>query len=343
MKRIFIVLCVMMCFTVSAFDKVSQKKASLTLTVNNVIFSNDELEKIFKKYSMEIVNTNINFSRKQCEYEVYVKEGQLSPSLEEIEKIGSVDFKEIKSTNYDQNIDALNYDIAYLNGQKEIYGKELLTLNKTEKAYNDIFVKARELDKQIYEKNKQKNDIELLSDVSTVKIVISERTIQDLEDDEFSGFINMPGFETKYYRLENNDEEIFYKNYLGGSLRYMFTKGRSYFLIGILKPLEQNDDAKKVSDIVTYAVGKDFYPRYFGQGKNKFFNPYSGFEIGGMVLTSEDDIKHMFALEPHIGMEFFKNKYVIIDSRVGYIFPLDKEYIKSRRGLSANLSINFVF
>jgi len=51
----------------------------------------------------------------------------------------------------------------------------------------------------------------------------------------------------------------------------------------------------------------------------------------------------MFTLEPHIGVELFKNKYFIIDTRVSYLFPLDKEKIKEFRGLTHNLSINFVF
>ena len=178
-----------------------------------------------------------------------------------------------------------------------------------------------------------------------VNFTAEEKRVQNLDDKgDFFRFINMPGVESFLYIVENPVEDKSAHRYFGGSLRYLFTRGKSFFTIGILKPLDRDEDNdKQVNDIVTYTLGKDFYPRYLGRGKRTFFNPYSGAQIGGMVLTSKEGIDNIFTFEPHIGLELFKNKYVILDVRVGYIFPLDKENIKNLRGLTQNVSFNVVF
>lgn len=154
----------------------------------------------------------------------------------------------------------------------------------------------------------------------------------------------MPGLETQFLRFENPTEDLIDDYYMGAALRYMFTRGRSYFAIGVMKNIAQsNDSPTLVMDIFSYAFGKDFYPRYFGRGQNTFFNPFSGFEIGGIVFTSEENISHDFTFEPHIGIELFKNQYIILDTRIGYIFPINALKIESHRGLKHYFSLNFVF
>jgi hypothetical protein len=321
-----------------------KKNATLYLIVNNVVSANADLERIIDDYGMTIGNANVNNSKKVCDYELFVSDGDLLKAIADMERLGLTDLKEIKSFNLSDSRETADFDLAYLKGQREIYGRELESTGKNDKAYADLFSKQRALDSQIYEKDKELRSIAKQADYSVIKVKLSEKVIQDLDsDDDFSGFINMPGAETKFFHLENAEGNALADDYFGGSLRYMFTKGRGYFLIGVMKPLEGDAPKGAVNDIVTYSVGKDFYPRYFGQGRNRFLNPFSGFELGGMILTSDGGIDHMFTLEPHLGIELFKNRYVIIDTRVGYLFPLDEDFIKSRRGFTHNFSINFVF
>jgi hypothetical protein len=62
-----------------------------------------------------------------------------------------------------------------------------------------------------------------------------------------------------------------------------------------------------------------------------------------MVLTAKDEIRHLATLEPHLGVELFKNTYVILDIRAGYVFPLDEKMVKTLRGFTQNVTFNIVF
>ncbi len=345
MKKIAVVLlCLAVSAAAGAQDLNLKKNARINVIVNNIVMANSEMEKIIGKYNLVINTANINNSARTGDYQVFASDENLFAVIAEIERLGLTDLKEIKSINFTAAVESTTFDLEHLKKQKEIYGGELSLMNKSDESYNELFAKERDLDERIYGTEKEIRDLVTGTRYSVVSVKLSERKIQDLDSrDEFGGFINMPGAETKILVFENSDDPALSSAYVGGSLRYMFTKGRMYALIGVMKPVEKGSGDDAVSDIVTYSFGKDFYPRYFGQGRNTFFNPFSGLEIGGLILTSKNDTQHMAFLEPHIGVEIFKNKYVIVDTRVGYVFPLDEEFIKSRRGLTANLSINFVF
>jgi len=49
----------------------------------------------------------------------------------------------------------------------------------------------------------------------------------------------------------------------------------------------------------------------------------------------------MFYLAPSIGIEIYKNKYFLIDTKVNYFVPFS--YNRNLRGISYNASFNFVF
>ena len=321
------------------------KNATIELLVNDVIIADGELNRIIDEFGLRIGKTDINNTLRKGEYILFADPALLSEVIERTERLGSTELKKIETLNHAATIKQFRFDLAYLTEQKKLFRHDLEINDPTGSVYKELFNRERELDKQIYEKNRELMILEEEIDRSTITLDFHEKSAQDLESrDGFTDFINMPGFETKFFNLENPGSQGMSDRYLGGSLRYMFTKGRSYFLIGILKPLDGTGGGQDlINDIVIYGIGKDFYPRYFGQGRNTFLNPFSGFEAGGMVLTSDSGIDHIFTVEPHIGVELFKNKYVIIDARIGYLFPLDEEKVKSHRGFTQNLSINIVF
>lgn len=337
-------LCLAVSAAAGAQNLELKKNAGINVIVNNIVMANNEMEKIIVKYDLVINNANINNSARTGDYELFASDENLFAVIAAIENLGLTDLKEIKSINFTATLESNKFDLDHFRNQKEIYGRELSSVDKNAESYNELFAKERDLDERIYGKEKEIRDLTTQTRYSVLSVKLSERKIQDLDSrDDFGVFINMPGAETKLFVLENSDDPSLSSAYVGGSLRYMFTKGRAYALIGVMKPIEKGGDDDAVNDIVTYSFGKDFYPRYFGQGRNTFSNPFSGLEIGGLILTSKNDIQHMAFLEPHIGVEIFKNKYVIIDTRIGYVFPLDEEFIKSRRGFTQNFSINFVF
>jgi hypothetical protein len=95
------------------------------------------------------------------------------------------------------------------------------------------------------------------------------------------------------------------------------------------------------SELFAYSFGQDFYSRHLGRGSRKFLNLYSGYSVGGMVATGRTSKKDIFYIAPSIGLEIYKNKYLLIDSKVNYFIPF--MYNKEMRGLSANISLSVVF
>lgn len=330
----------------AAESAVLAKTAELTVLVNLVGQSNAEVLRIVRENGLEIVSMDVNNTKRVATYSLRAPLGAFEIAVERFLGLGIPDWQKIETVNYGDRLATASFDLEYIAGQQEAYRDELAATDRKNESYQDIFNRARELDREAYDREKERMEWESDLGRSTIELTLSEKAVQDLDaDDELSGYINMPGFEGRYFRPENPVGAVLADQYAGGTLRYMFTKGRSYFLIGVMKPISggERDSELFVNDIVSWGVGKDFYPRYFGQGRNVFLNPFSGFEAGGMVLTSRGAIGHVFTVEPHLGLEFFKNRYVIFDARVGYLFPLDPDRVKTHRGLTGNVSLNFVF
>ncbi|MFY8078375.1 MAG: hypothetical protein ACOVMJ_07285, partial [Flavobacteriales bacterium] len=155
-------------------------------------------------------------------------------------------------------------------------------------------------------------------------------------------WINMPGVEYSYFQIEEPHDTLSSPYYQGVFLKYVFTKGKSFATLGAYKTTNKLDpDTMHYSEMFVFGFGQDFYSRHLGRGSKKFFNLYSGYTIGGM-LASNDKRKETFGyLAPAVGLEIFKNKYVLIDSKVNYMVPFKNT--RNMRGLAFNVSFNFVF
>jgi hypothetical protein len=152
----------------------------------------------------------------------------------------------------------------------------------------------------------------------------------------------MPGVEYSYFQIEEPQDTLSSPYYQGVFLKYVFTKGKSFATLGAYKTTDKLDtDTMHYSEMFIFGFGQDFYSRHLGRGSKKFFNLYSGYTIGGM-LASNDKRKETFGyIAPAVGLEIFKNKYVLIDTKVNYMVPFKNT--RNMRGLAFNVSFNFVF
>ena len=324
------------------------RKISLSIIVNDITSANRAVLSIIEQYGLEIDAMNIDNQRRSSTFVLLKQGGFGEPVIAAVEALGITDVKEVETSNNADSLDAAAYDLDFLESRQKVYQAELDNpdLKPSSEQYQHLWNELRAIEERIYNKGKESIDLKKEVEYSTLMLSVAEKTVQYLNGaDDFPQFINMPGIESFVFIIENPESGQSADSYAGGALRYMFTVGKSYFTVGILKPLLGRDSstASQANDIVTYSIGKDFYPRYLGQGKRTFFNPYSGFQVGGMVLTSDERISHFFTAEPHVGVEIFKNKYVIVDFRIGYLFPLDEQRVKTMRGLTNNLSVNIVF
>ena len=155
-------------------------------------------------------------------------------------------------------------------------------------------------------------------------------------------FVNMPGFEFSVFMPENPKEGVSADMYYGYMLKYLFTKGKSYITVGAFKADEvPQNDTLMYSDIFNFSFGQDFYSRHLGRGGRKFLNLYSGYNIGYLVYSGKNSSLKNFYVSPAIGIELFKNNFMLIDTKMTYMLPFtDNLYL---RGFQFAAAVNFVF
>lgn len=155
-------------------------------------------------------------------------------------------------------------------------------------------------------------------------------------------FVNMPGFEYSIFRPENQQDGITAECYAGYNLKYVFTRGKSYVTVGVFKSMDEAEaDTLTYSDIFNISFGQDFYSRYLGRGSRKFLNLYSGYNVGYLAYSAESRKKKSLYVSPSVGVELFKNSFVLLDTKAAYMLPFRDNY--DLRGFQFSASLNFVF
>lgn len=158
-------------------------------------------------------------------------------------------------------------------------------------------------------------------------------------------FVNMPGVEYGYLRLDNPKPGLTSRAYQGYAVKYLFTRGKSYFNLGVYKPLEKNStDQDFVNELFVINFGQDFYPRNFGRGRRRYLNLYTSYQVGGFILSRNSDQRGEFIpnLNLGLGLELLKTRHVLLDTKASYFVPLN-DRSRDLRGLLGQASFNFVF
>lgn len=160
-------------------------------------------------------------------------------------------------------------------------------------------------------------------------------------------FVNMPGVEFGYLRLDNPRPGLSAAAYRGYSIKYLITRGKSYFNLGIYRPVQPSSEAGDslfVSELAVINFGQDFYPRNFGRGKRRYLNLYTGYQLGGFIATRNNEKQSEFIANVNLslGVELLKTKHVLFDVKESYFLPLHRDS-RNLRGLLTQASFNFVF
>ncbi|MCA8831008.1 hypothetical protein LF252_10260 [Hymenobacter sp. BT728] len=158
-------------------------------------------------------------------------------------------------------------------------------------------------------------------------------------------FVNMPGVEYAYLRLDNPKVGLTSQAYQGYAIKYLFTRGKSYFNLGVYKPTTTNKtDSAFVNELFVINFGQDFYPRNFGRGRRRYLNLYTSYQVGGFILNRNDDKANDFIpnLNLGLGVELVKTRHILLDTKASYFVPLNSRS-RDLRGLLGQASFNFVF
>ena len=150
----------------------------------------------------------------------------------------------------------------------------------------------------------------------------------------------MPGIQFSYFIPANTNGAFFPQRMAGYSIKYLLNRRKTYIELGLFKASKGSDN-QVFDDMYKFCIGQDFYSSHLGRGSRKYFNLYSGFKMGVFrIAGDEEDLSSWFAT-PSLGLELFKNKNILIDTKAGYFLPFTEN--RNLRGIVLEASFNIVF
>jgi hypothetical protein len=263
---------------------------------------------------------------------------KLNSLLREIGYIGSNQMQTIDNTDQLQK-DSM--ELAFLQEKKLAYEKRMAEpdTSRDHRITDNLLESVHSVDRSIFDMRKTIMNLSNTRGGILVRLRVEEEYTSPSGTD--LSFVNMPGVEYGLLRIENPEKGFSADVYQGGSIKYLFTRGKSFGMIGVYHAFDDSSDSTTISELFFLSLGQDFYSRHFGRGANRFLNLYTGYTAGGVFLSGDDFSRWTWNLNPYLGLELFKNKNVLIDNKVGYFIPL--RYTRKLRGLSYCASFNFVF
>lgn len=326
------------------------RKLDLGLMVDDLGARLAQAERLVAKARGEVLSAENNTASKwdrKASMRIAVADSLFEDLRDSLSALGSVTEYQLEVVNTRDEIEKLAQEVQFRRSQRETYAKELPTIDRAREAevYHQTWEKSREIDETIFQLEQK-----LLLARQQVRQNIVDLDLREASEPPsetsraWVEFTNMPGGEFTWLSIENPKAGMTGGEYRGGSVRYLFTRGKSYVVLGILKNGEDTpSDTTMFTDIFHYAYGADFYPSHFGRGQRNFLNLYSGFTIGGLFLSSKSGNTHLFQATPHVGIELFKGKQFLLDTRAGYLLPFSSKYNLNLRGWTSSTSLNFVF
>lgn len=153
-------------------------------------------------------------------------------------------------------------------------------------------------------------------------------------------FVNMPGVQYSFFIPANLDGESFPESMNGYAIKYLINRRKIYLELGLFKS-NQNSETIRYNELYKFGIGQDFYLTHLGRGTRKFMNLYSGFNLGVFILTGDEDNLVLWYAAPSIGLEIYKNKNFLLNTKAGYFLPFEEN--RNMRGLLIETSFNVVF
>lgn len=257
-----------------------------------------------------------------------------------IPDLGYLQEKVIKTNNYENKIRQIKAEIDYLKKQKKAYQAETESMPEKNNRYYDYWNEIRNFEKRIFQLERDLNGYRQ-DQLYRINLNVYDDQV-DLTDRSVN-WVNMPGGAFDLLRIETPSAGVTARQYMGYSLKYMITQGKSHFTLGALKDYsgENTADSALFKEFFHFGFGQDFYTKHFGRGKRTWFNLYTGYNTGGLFATADNRKTMLPYIKAFFGLELFKNRYFLIDNKVGYFVPF--KYNRNMRGLEYSFSFNFVF
>ncbi|MBU0558771.1 MAG: hypothetical protein KJ799_15410 [Bacteroidetes bacterium] len=313
--------------------------SEINITVLSLDFSNSVIKINRFIQSRNLIVQSRNDNRKTVDVTLLFS-GTDTRLIEDFaESLGVVTSKKLSSINNQEKITDLKNEIGYLKNNKLAYEDLMQKMDAKMEKYTTFWAEARAIDERIFAKERELNFMIERNDVFVANLILQDEiTVPENSD---VSFVNMPGAEFSFLKIENPQTGVSSKDYSGYFLKYLLTRGKSFAVLGAYKSNTAVSDSTQWGEMFVIGFGQDFYSRHFGDGNQSFFNLYSGYIVGYAYLTNKFSKGDEFFISPTVGLELYKNKYFLWDSKVSYFIPF--EYNKNLRGISYSTSFNFVF
>lgn len=297
-----------------------------------------KLNNYITSHKLHVINQDI--SKTYADYNLVLSEAQFKSIEDSLNGFGTVFMKKITTVNNSNKIQEIQLELKYLTEKKTSYLELVSKLDSKSESYYGFWKEVKIIEESIHHKEKELLNYNTQDDTYKVNIRLSEETT--MPTDTKLKFVNMPGVTFSTLKPESPKAGISYANYQGYFLKYLFTKGKSYVVAGAYKALNPlSNDSLRYSELFILGFGQDYYSRHLGRGNRKFFNLYSGYTLGSIMISSESKKTNAAYIAPSVGLELFKNKYILLDTHVSYFIPFYQN--RNLRGISYNASFNFVF
>jgi hypothetical protein len=269
---------------------------------------------------------------------LHLSEAQYNEWKSWVPSLGNVDYQSIETVDNADAIDEVTLELNFLQNRKKEYLDLMDKLGTQSENYQALWREKMIVEERIFNLEKRQLTLKENAEPFQVKFTLSEEMTSPQEGKV--SFVNMPGIEYSYLRVSSPNHLISASAYQGYFLKYLFTKGKSYASVGAYKANTPMADSV-LTELFAFNFGQDFYSRHLGRGNKKFGNLYSGYTIGYMIGTNDTRKVDIGYIAPSVGLELFKNKYLLWDLKANYMIPFT--YNRDLRGVAINTSLNFVF
>lgn len=323
------------------FTAIAQRDTSLTTSVDLTYYVMDlrpikaKIESYLAKNQIDVISLNEYTRNYNAAF--YLNPDAFAEFQKAATEWGQINKQQANSQNHIVQIQEIESDIAFKQQEIDSYEVLLQNLSKENIDYLPLWRKQRSIAEEVHRLEQDKMKLQKKHHNYLIKI----KVVEESPDDDYDfALVNMPGVEYAYLDIETPKEGFSASEYHGFFLKYMFTRGKSYGLMGAFKDLSASDTGE-IDELFLFGLGQDFYSRYLGRGARKSLNLYSSFNGGYLMATSEETKWRSWYMSAFIGLEIFKTKYLLLDNKIGYFVPFSES--RNMRGLSYRVSFNFVF
>lgn len=331
-------LTLFLCFISFLTSRAQQKSVQVNTQVSAISYelAKSTLQNWLNTHAYHIISQNDNDH--QVVLVLHLSEVQYNEWKSWVPSLGNVEYQSIETVDNADAIGEVTLELNFLQSRKKEYLDLMEKLGTQSENYQALWREKMNIEERIFNLEKRQLTLKENSEPFQVKFTLSEEMTSPQEGKV--SFVNMPGMEYSYFKVSSPNHLISASAYQGYFLKYLFTKGKSYASVGAYKADTPETDSV-LTELFAFNFGQDFYSRHLGRGNKKFGNLYSGYTIGYMIGTNDTRKIDIGYIAPSVGLELFKNKYILWDLKANYMIPFT--YNRDLRGIAINTSLNFVF